>query len=612
MDAIEITYLVGALAAIAAAIFGLNALVGRGPRGSVWMVAACLFCFGVNLPFFLRDPDGGAWSRELELATAVLQLSGLIGAILGILDVLEQKESRQRNASLEWILRQPLVWAVIIWVNFYRMLALGTIDSPLLERYTAGHLIERIEMMVFCVGGVTLVLRLIDLVAQYSSLRRVKLEPIPAERQTVADCGRLLAHLRNLPERLRTSYLARRLHDAIAYVRRTESADGLDQHLRHLEEQEVLQIQSSYSMVRIIVWSLPILGLLGTVIGITIAVANLNPATMEESIAKVTGGLAVAFDHTATALALTMILMFIKSGVERVEDRLLARVDARVSAELVGRFQQSEPVEGEQDPNVAAVRRMSDKVLSVVEKLSNQQADVWKAAMEKSNQHWAEVSASAGQAVKESLAASIKDTFTSALSESIEQHSKALAASTAQHADKLDKSAQETVGHLREGLEKLAELLVESLHRHGEVLTISEKELAQENRRHLSEVEAALGEAMVVSADRQEQLIKQSENLLKEMQVALVEAAGATVRQQEQLVKQGDVLLSVVGATGQIKKLETTLNENLATLRQGYHFEELALNLSAAIQLLCARLGHLPATAWAADDRGDDRASRAA
>ena len=83
-------------------------------------------------------------------------------------------------------------------------------------------------------------------------------------------------------------------------------------------------------------------------------------------------------------------------------------------------------------------------------------------------------------------------------------------------------------------------------------MTASEKELAEENRQHLSEVEAALGAAMVNSAERQERLIRQSENLLKEMQVALVEAAGATVEQQEQLIRQGDVLLKVVDATGQI------------------------------------------------------------
>jgi short-subunit dehydrogenase involved in D-alanine esterification of teichoic acids len=99
---------------------------------------------------------------------------------------------------------------------------------------------------------------------------------------------------------------------------------------------------------------------------------------------------------------------------------------------------------------------------------------------------------------------------------------------------------------------------------------------------------------MVVAADRQEQLIKRSEVLLKEMHHALVDAADATLRQQEQLVKQGDVLLSVVDATGQVKKLEDTLNENLAALAKAQHFDEIALNLTAAIQMLCARAGTLP------------------
>ena len=114
----------------------------------------------------------------------------------------------------------------------------------------------------------------------------------------------------------------RRLRDALDFVRRTNSADALEPHLRHLEEVESVRINAAYSMVRIIIWAIPILGLLGTVIGITIAVANLNPETLEESMAKVTHGLGVAFDHTATALSLTMLLMFTKSAIERIEDTL--------------------------------------------------------------------------------------------------------------------------------------------------------------------------------------------------------------------------------------------------------------------------------------------------
>ena len=153
---------------------------------------------------------------------------------------------------------------------------------------------------------------------------------MPAGGQRITDCDRLLGQL-DLLTAFQESYIVRRLRDALDFVRRKGSADDLDQHLRHLEELESIQVNGSYSMIRIIIWAIPILGLLGTVIGITIAVANLNPQTLEESMTKVTHGLGVAFDHTATALALTMILMFVKSAVERVEDSLWARGDARAS-----------------------------------------------------------------------------------------------------------------------------------------------------------------------------------------------------------------------------------------------------------------------------------------
>lgn len=513
------------------------------------------------------------------------------------------------NSLAEWLIRSPLIWGGVVCMGFYALLLCRVIDSPLLERYCNRHPVEVAEVAMFFVGSAALLMRCFGQVWQLRSLKEVVLDPIPVERQKVEACGALLHQLQALPEQLHQSLLVRRLWDAVAYVQRKDSADELEEHLRHLEDLDAARANSSYAIVRIIIWAIPILGFLGTVIGITMAIANLSWQALENSMAEVMSGLSVAFDTTALALALSIVLMFAKHYLERMDDHLLAEVDRRTSSELVGRFEQRD---SEVDPNLHAIRRMSEQVLSAVGSLTERQADVWKSTFKETQRQWVDVSASAGSMVKESLAAAVTEGLerhAKLLNDGVLQHAERLSASTVQNVDKLDRSAQDTVNRLREGLERLAELLVESLQRHGEVLTHSEQELAQENRRHLSEVEAALGEAMVVSADRQENLIRQSERLLKEMQIALVEAAGATVRQQEQLIRQGDILLQVVDKTGQIKKLETALNENLTTITHGYHFEEMALNLSAAIQLLCARLGHLPASG-----RGlpidDDRSAR--
>lgn len=501
----------------------------------------------------------------------------------------------------EWILRLPLVWGGVASLAFYAALSQGWIASPLIRQYTANNFVEYVECVLFFVGLAALVLRFIQITGQFATLDRVEFEPIPRGGQSTKECDRLLAQLAELPVSTRNTYLARRLYDALEYVRRKCSADAIDQQLRHLQDQDVGRMMAGYSLVRIIVWAIPILGFLGTVIGITTAIFNLSPQDLEQSMPKVTSGLGVAFDTTAVALALTMVLMFVKYCVERMEDRLLAMVDERVEKELVGRFHYSGI---DDDPNVAAIRRMTEQVINAVEAMTTRQADVWKTALDATHQQWADVSFSAGKIINDSLSASLQGT--------LEVHAQRLNEGVEKHADRLSQSSESTVGHLREGLERLAELLVESLHKHGNVLTASEKELAEENRKHLSEVEAALGEAMVVAADRQEQLIHRSEDLLKDMQVALVEAAGATLRQQEQLVKQGDVLLRVVDATGQVKQLEETLNENLSALAQAQHFDELALNLTAAIQMLCARVGHFPNKLAAAEPNGKASANQAA
>jgi chromosome segregation ATPase len=186
----------------------------------------------------------------------------------------------------------------------------------------------------------------------------------------------------------------------------------------------------------------------------------------------------------------------------------------------------------------------------------------------------------------------LEEAFSTALDTNINRHAEKLNEGVREHAERLAQDTRTTMDQLQQGLDRWAEMLVEGVEKHGRALTEAERELAQENRRHLSEVEAAWGEAIAVAADRQDQLAQQGESLLHEIQVTSSEMTRAAFGQQEQLIKQGEILLRVVEATGQIKKLEDGLNQNLAALVQTCNFDEGMLNLSAAIQLLSARLGH--------------------
>jgi biopolymer transport protein ExbB/TolQ len=611
MNAIGLVELGVALAVIAGALAAFNALVGKGPRGTVWLVAACVLTWATALPGFLSESGDIALSQHVNLMIEVLTLCGIIGLALGALDVWQKRNTVGHDPIARFFVWQPFLWGAVFYSNFYALLYQGVFHSPKLYQYCAGHEIAKVEVGVFFVGLAAVLLRLCEVLAQFPALRESLLSPVPAGGQRVEDCERLLDELGEKPM-LQTSFLVRRLREALEFVRRKSSADALDAHLRHLEELEAVRANGAYAMVRIIIWAIPILGLLGTVIGITMAVANLNPQTLEESVTKVTHGLNVAFDHTATALSLTMVLMFTKSAIERLEDRLLAQIDERTSAELVGRFQSTAIAE---DPDTLRLRRMSDQVVDAIESLATRQAEVWKTTVDNTHEQWLEVSVAAARTIKESLSEAVQENLVrhaQTLNDGALRVFDRLDSSTVHHAEELNRSTVQSAARLREGMERLAELLIEALERHGDVMTANEQELAEQNRQHLSEVEAALGRSMSSAADRQEKLIRQSEDLLKEMQIALVEAAGATVRQQEQLVRQGDVLLKVVNATGQIATLEDTLVSNLAAVEKSHNFEEMALNLSAAIQLLSARLEQLPPGGRSREVAGGDAARQAA
>lgn len=523
-----------------------------------------------------------------------------------------------------WLLGLPLLWGALATLAFYAALQSGWIESALLDRYFASHAVEVVATLLFAVAGASLAIRLVGLGGQFVAGRADPLGAPPIGGSPPSDASALLSKLAALPETLQRTHLVRRLREAIQYVRDTGSADTLEDQLERLEVADRERVAAGYALPRLIRATLPIVGMLGTVIGITLAIGQLSPDQLEESLDAVMAALSVAFDTTAQAMSLMLLLWFAMFGVERVEERLLTEVDRTTSRLLVGRFHQ---YGSQTDPSVAAVRRMSEQVVTSVDQLASQQAETWQIAIDATNERWTAATRSAGELLTTTLAnglreglrdhatglnagveqqlAQLTDSLTGQQDrvaqavqdqlEGLEQahrtHTERLAAVNEEQTTRVVAGADALLGNLRDGLERMAELLVEALQQHGQKLTAAEQDLASENRRHLGEVEAALGEAMVVSADRQEKLIRQSEKVLREMQQALVGAAGATIDHQNQLVQQGEVLLKVVESTNQVQRLEESLNRNLATLGRGHNFEETLMSLSAAIQLLSARVG---------------------
>ena len=514
-------------------------------------------------------------------------LLGVCGAVRypgGSFSGLEERmPAVSRVTSLsEWLLRQSFVWGGLACLAFYAAIFRLTPEDSFWLRYFAGHQMAYCATALFFIGIAGLIIKALGLSIESAMVSTVKLPTDAVGNETVADVPRLLQGLHESTSSIADHYLVRRLREALQFVQRKGSADSVEQQLRYLEETDLARMSNSYGLTRIIASTIPILGFLGTVIGITLAIAKLNLSgqAVDQSLPAVVAGLSVAFYTTAQALGLSIILLFGKYCVERIELRLLAAVDDAAASQLIGRFQQ---YGAESDPGVASIAMMSERLLKTVESGFVKQAALLQENLQRVGEHQEQAITNSSEwsaHILSEAATSFDEAIASAIASGLARYSDSIKGSVGDLADKLDGT-----------LVRHAELLNEGLDQHTAALAEAESKLAQENRRHLGEVEAAVGEAMLVATTRQEKLIRQSETLLKEMQVALVDAAGTTVAQQEHLIKQGDILLKVVEATGQVTRLEESLNANLTALASTHNFEKSVAGLGAVLQLLSARLG---------------------
>src|SRR5262249_20098440 len=150
-----------------------------------------------------------------------------------------------------------------------------------------------------------------------------------------------------------------RVADVLEFICSRGSARELDDQLRTLTDNDALALEGSYALTRFITWAIPILGFLGTVLGITGAISGVTPEKLESELHTVTDGLALAFDATALGLALTRIRMLVSFLVERVEQSMLESVDRFVDHQLAHRFEREGIDSGSSPTSSATTRRPS-------------------------------------------------------------------------------------------------------------------------------------------------------------------------------------------------------------------------------------------------------------
>ena len=210
---------------------------------------------------------------------------------------------------------------------------------------------------------------LATLAIKYFKVRRqmdyakLELELIPLEiglQITPSNVDQFLGHLANLPREQRMSIFGRRIHGALEHFKSRTSVPEVQEYLATQAEIDASSVDSGYTLLRAFIWAVPILGFIGTVMGISAAVGGLNTSISEGTgqqlmlgLGQVTQGLSTAFDTTLLALTMAILLLFPTESLRKAEYGMLDRIELFANESLLRRMSDEQgPVKTADLPDV--------------------------------------------------------------------------------------------------------------------------------------------------------------------------------------------------------------------------------------------------------------------
>jgi biopolymer transport protein ExbB/TolQ len=116
--------------------------------------------------------------------------------------------------------------------------------------------------------------------------------------------------------------------------------------LKIQSENDEAQMSSSYGLVNGFMWTIPVLGFIGTVLGLSEAIGSFarviqaggDMELIRSSLQTVTGGLATAFETTLVALVCAMFLQLFVSFIQTIESRFLDDCNEVCHKHVAGRL----------------------------------------------------------------------------------------------------------------------------------------------------------------------------------------------------------------------------------------------------------------------------------
>ncbi|MBO5436363.1 MAG: MotA/TolQ/ExbB proton channel family protein [Thermoguttaceae bacterium] len=474
----------------------------------------------------------------------------------------------------------PIFWGIGLTGIFYSLLLTRIVQIEAVSHYfvsAEGEIlsIPFVEILMFFIGFCALAFKLTEIRFQMSWITKQEASsetffPKPETGFFSPENAReMTAKLNEIPEKVANGYFIQRLKASLDFIVRNGSAHGFSDEMKYLADLDAARMGQSYSFIRVIIWAIPILGFLGTVMGITLAIGGLggNLSDTETTLPKMIADLSFAFDTTALALSFSIVLMFFQFFVEKLENRLLNCVDEQTNRELAGRFEEySDSPEG----IVRAVKAHGEELSGLLEQQMRRQSAIWEESFRNVEVEWTRRLESVGTMMADSLQAA----FERAAEKMASQCCASIGMQISMELEKLLKNTitLQWMSHVAElkdvqkTLSEQCEVLHEAMRQNVEYFAQNNSILSQYSQKIVE-----LGAAVELSVSKLEHVSSSTEKM-----------ANAGLQMSE--------------AGEKIVKMENVLAQNLSTLQGARDFERTVAQLSSAVSILAQWLEEVKAS----------------
>ena len=218
----------------------------------------------------------------------------------------------------------------ILWIIFFGVL-MAVKTSPVAKFFLERSVMQYWTMFFTWWAVAIILLKWCKLALQRKAL---DLMVVPHSHDFVlapATATDILRRMYDLVDEPKKFLLLNRTERALSNLSNIGLISDVSEILRAQAENDEDQMESSYSIIKGFVWSIPVLGFIGTVFGLSQAIGQFSAVlavsdavgNLKTSLQNVTGGLSIAFDTTLLSLVAALIVQLMLTAQKKKEEAFL-------------------------------------------------------------------------------------------------------------------------------------------------------------------------------------------------------------------------------------------------------------------------------------------------